>query len=181
MTAQPVKVKVPQTFLFTFTTTDLNLMTEIANHWMKMYACHEIERGEVVGYHFLTVWNPIVTLQKLREKPTFKTDSIQKGGYEWGIGAQHDVPLCVYEIQMLCEMVKAAIECRLNKFLLIDKGVMAEVVERRLTWSWANSAVTIALSRKLELLENFAGLFAGHSAYQTSCLTLERLSGVAYA
>jgi len=181
MTIQPAQIKVPQALLFSFDPTELNLMVEIANHWMKMYACHEIDRGEVVGYHFLTVWSPIVTLQKLRKTPTFKTNSVQKGGYEWDIGAQHDVPLCVYELEMLCEMVKAAIECRLNRFLLIDKGSMAEVVSRRFTWSWSNSGVTKALSYKLELLEKMAGLFAGHSAYQSSCITLEKLGGVAYA
>lgn len=181
MTIQPAPIKIPQALLFSFDPTELNLMTEIANHWMKMYACHEIDRGEIVGMHFLTVWNPISTLEKLKRKPVFKTDSVLKGGYEFEIGGQLDVALCVYELEMLCEMVKAAIECRLNRFLLLDKGSMAEVVERRLTWSWANSRVTKALSNKLGLLEKVASLFAGHSAYQSSCFALEKLEGVAYA
>ncbi len=181
MTTQPAPIKIPQALLFSFDPTELNLMTEIANHWMKMYVCHEIDRGEIVGMHFLTVWNPISTLEKLKDKPVFKTNSVLKGGYEFELGCQLDVALCVYELTMLCEMVKAAIECRLNRFLLIGKGSMAEVVDRRFTWSWSSSVSTKALSQKLELLGNLAGLFSGHSAYQSSCLSLEQLGGVAYA
>jgi len=181
MTAHALHVNYPKTLLFSFTTSERNLLKEIAGHWMKMYACHEIDRGNLVGFHFLTVWDPLVTLEKIRLQPCFKTDAIRRDGYEFDIGRQRDVPLCVYEVQMLCEMVKAAVECRLNRFLLIDKGSMADVVGRRLTWSWMNSQVTIALSQKLDLLDQVAGLFYGHSAYQSSCLAIETLAGVEYA
>lgn len=181
MTVHANRMIKPKTLLFTFTTAERNLLAEIAGQWMKMYACHEVDRGNVVGFHFLTVWDPLVTLEKIRQQPCFKTDAIQRGGYEFDIGCQRDLPLCVYEVEMLCEMVKAAVECRLNRFLLIDKGCMADVIGRRLTWSWMNSRVTIALSHKLDLLEQVAGLFHGHSAYQSSCLKIERLEGVTYA
>lgn len=181
MTTQTVQVAYPKTLLFSFTASERNLLKEIAGHWMKMYACHEVDRGNLVGLHFLTVWDPLVSLEKIRKQPCFKTDSIRKGGYEFDIGKQRDIPLCVFEIQMLCEMVKAAVECRLNRFLLIDKGSMADVVGRRLTWSWMNSQVTIALSHKLDLLDQVAGLFYGHSAYHSSCLEVEKLVGVEYA
>ena len=181
MTNQAIQMNGPKVLLFAFTVSERNLLTEIAGQWMKMYACHEVDRGNVVGFHFLTVWDPLVTLAKISKQPCFKTDGIKRGGYEFDIGRQRDLPLCVYEIEMLCEMVKAAVECRLNRFLLIDKGCMADVVGRRLTWSWMNSAVTVALSHKLALLEQVAGLFQGHSAYQSSCLKIERLEGVEYA
>jgi len=155
-------------------------MKEVAAQWMKIYACHEVDRGSVVGFHFLTVWNPLFTLSKIEETPTFMTSSVAVGGYEFEIGNQLTAPLCAYELEMLHDMVHAAIECRINHFMLIEKGRMADVIGQRLTWSWANSAVTIAVAEKMSLLNEFAGLFDGHSAYQSTIEQITRLQGVDY-
>lgn len=181
MSSNPKTLNTPKAIIFTFETAELNICRHIARHWMKMYVCHEIDRGLNAGFDFLTVWNPVFTIDKLKAKQSFRTDRVKRGGYEFGIGAQLESDLCVYELEMLHSMVSAAVEVRLNQFLLIDKGTMADVVGPYLTQSWASSAAAKALGEKLNYLKSVAGLFAGHSAYQSTCVQISQMGGVEYA
>ncbi|MBJ7536984.1 hypothetical protein [Marinomonas transparens] len=169
MTTQPTPLKKPQSMLFSFTTTELNVLKLIAHHWQKMYVCHEIDRGEVAGYTFLTLWSPEFTIQKLTETPSFKTDSISSTRYELGeFGAQVNAPLCRWELEMLATMVRYAVEGRLNCFLLLDKGRMNDVIGPYLTQSWTCNSGAAALANKVDLLGQVAGLFEGHSSYESA-------------
>ena len=182
MTSNPtIQLKQPQALMFTFEAAEINICKAIAAHWMKMYTCHEIDRGNQPGFHFLTVWNPLFTLDKIEKRRSFRTDRIDNVGYAFDIGAQLNCELCVYELNMLHEMVSAAVEVRLNKFLLIDQGTMADVIGPYLTQSWASSVAAMRLKDKLDVLKNLAGLFAGHSAYQSTCIQVAQLEGVEYA
>ncbi|RUM56303.1 MAG: hypothetical protein DSY85_03125 [Marinomonas sp.] len=182
MSSNPTtQLKQPQAILFTFEAAEINICKAIAKHWMKMYTCHEIDRGLQVGFHFLTVWNPLFTLEKIEARRSFRTDKVRKGGYAFDLGAQLNVELCAYELEMLHEMVSAAVEVRLNQFMLIDQGSMADVVGPYLTQSWASSVAAKRLMEKLDVLKNLAGLFAGHSAYQSTCFNVAQMEGVEYA
>ncbi|WP_067095544.1 hypothetical protein [Marinomonas atlantica] len=182
MSSNPAtQLKQPQAILFTFETAELNICRQVARHWMKMYTCHEIDRGMHPGMDFVCIWSPMTTLDKIDQKRSFRTDRIQKGGYPFDIGAQAKIELCVYELNMLSDMVSAAVDVRLNQFLLIDKGTMADVIGPYLTQSWASSVAAKRLKEKLDVLKNLAGLFAGHSAYQSTCLQIAQLGGVEYA
>lgn len=181
MSSNPTPLKQPQAILFTFETAELNICRQVARHWMKMYTCHEIDRGMQPGFHFLTVWNPLFTLDKINERRSFRTDRVNGGGYAFDIGAQLSCELCAYELNMLHEMVSAAVDVRLNQFMLIDQGTMADVIGPYLTQSWASSVAAKRLKEKLDVLKNLAGLFAGHSAYQSTCIQVAQLEGVEYA
>ncbi|WP_417552060.1 hypothetical protein [Marinomonas fungiae] len=182
MSSNPTtSLKQPQAILFTFEAAEINICKAIAKHWMKMYVCHEIDRGIHPGLDFVSVWNPLCTLEKIEAKHSFRTDRVRVGGYAFDIGAQMSCDLCTYELDMLHKMVSAAVEVRLNQFLLMDQGTMADVVGPYLTQSWASSVAANRLREKLDILQNLAGLFAGHSMYQSTCLQLAQIKGVEYA
>ena len=164
---------------FNFSTPEINVARLIASHWQKMYACFEIDRGEPVGFTFLTIWSPSVTLSKIEKQPSFKSSALTHHHYAVGdLGAQMNAPLTRWELEMLTNMVTAAVEGRLNRFLLMDKGMMNDVVGAYLTQSWTCNRTAIELAKKLAYLNNYAGLFDGHSAYQTAIATIERMQGV---
>lgn len=182
MSSNPTtQLKQPQAILFTFESAEINICKAIAKHWMKMYTCHEIDRGIHPGLDFISVWNPLFTLEKIEAKRSFRTDRVHSGAYEFGIGAQQECELCTYELDMLHKMVRAAVEVRLNQFMLLDQGTMADVVGPYLTQSWASSVAANRLMEKLDVLQNLAGLFAGHSMYQSTCMQLAQMKGVEYA
>ncbi|WP_147290583.1 hypothetical protein [Marinomonas piezotolerans] len=165
--------------LFSFSASEINVARLIGNHWRKMYVCHEIDRGEVAGWTFITVWDPEQTISKIQRQPSFKTSSLTQHHYELGeIGAQLNAPLTRWELEMLNNMVTAAIEGRLNRFLLLDEGVMNDVLGSYLTQSWTCNSTAIALAEKLQLLQHFAGMSDGHSSYQTALTAVERTKGV---
>lgn len=179
MSKQPSIIKKPQAILFTFTTTELNVLRLIANHWQKMYVCHEIDRGDAPGMTFYCVWSPLFTIDKLQSQPTFKTDTITQDRYDVGdIGAQVEFPLCAWELDMLSCMTSHAVEGRLNRFLLTDKGVMTDVIGPYLTQSWTCNAAAVSIAEKLSLLSLVAGLFEGHSGYELAVRQLKRMNGV---
>ncbi|WP_394178442.1 hypothetical protein [Marinomonas posidonica] len=179
MTAQPVSAPRIEAVLFSFTKTEINVMRLISAHWQKMYACHEIDRGEPVGLTLYSVWSPSFTLEKLSQQPSFRTDRVTSECYDVGsIGAQLSFPLCTWELDMLSAMVNFAIRGQLNRFLLTDKGVMADVVGSHFTQSWTCNSTAIAVAEKLDLLRSVAGLFSGHSGYAFALQRVERLQGV---
>ncbi len=179
MTAQPTQLKTPQSILFSFTKTDLNVLRLIAAHWQKMYVCHEIDRGDAPGMTFYSVWSPLFTIDKLGAQPSFRTDRVTQECYEVGnIGAQLEFPLCAWELDMLSAMTNYAVRGKLNRFLLTQRGVMADVVGPYLTQSWTCNQVAIAVAEKLDLLRGVAGLFTGHSGYELASKGISRMNGV---
>ncbi len=151
----------------------------IAAHWQKMFVCHEIDRGDAPGMTFYCVWSPLFTIDKLEGQPSFRTDRVEKGVYGIGeIGAQVGFPLCTWELDMLSAMTNYAVRGQLNRFLLTEKGVMADVVGPYLTQSWTCNQTAIALAEKLDLLRGVAGLFTGHSGYELAVKGIRRMNGV---
>lgn len=177
--AQPISLNNTNCLLFSFSASEINIARMIGNHWQKMFVCFEIDRGEPAGFTFLSVWSPAITLDKIQDQPTFKTSSITHNHYQVGeLGAQINAPLTRWELEMLTNMVTAAVEGRLNRFLLTDTGVMNDVVGGYLTQSWTCNSTAIALAEKLRLLQEYAGLFDGHSAYQAALGAVARMKGV---
>lgn len=180
MTAQPASITQKiNCLLFSFSPAEINVARLIGNHWRKMYVCHEIDRGDVAGWTFITVWDPEQTLNKIQRQSSFRTSTLTHYGYELGeIGAQLNAPLTRWELEMLTSMVTAAIEGRLNRFLLLDKGAMNDVLGAYLTQSWTCNSTAIALAEKLQLLQEFAGLSDGNSAYLSAINAIQRMQGV---
>ena len=151
----------------------------IGNHWSKMFVCHEIDRGDAPGMTFYCVWSPLFTIDKLVSQPSFKTDNITQDAYAVGeIGAQVGFPLCAWELDMLSTMTGYAVRGQLNRFLLTEKGVMTDVVGAYLTQSWTCNQTAIAIAEKLDLLRLVAGLFEGHSGYESAVRGIRRMNGV---
>lgn len=181
MAGQVAALRTPKTLLISFSNTEINLIRLVAGHWAKMWTCNEIDRGEVPGMSFIQVWSPFFTVEKLQAVPSFRTDMVERDPYEVGIGRQLDWPLCQFELSMLKRMVCAAVEGRLNSFMMMDKGVMQDVLGPVLTQSWTCNASAGALAQKLTILEEVAGLFEGHSLYQSVERQMHGLQGVEYA
>jgi hypothetical protein len=131
-----------------------------------MFVCHEIDKGGIAGETFMRVWSPEYTLVKLRDRPSFNSSSVEKAPYELGFFEQTQHPLCCFELDMLMRMVKAAVTGHLDKFLLLEKGVMRDVIGPHFTQSWTVNSGAHALANKLIVLEKVAGLFDGHSGYE---------------
>ncbi|MEL0621766.1 hypothetical protein V6238_01555 [Marinomonas arenicola] len=175
MTAQSTKLSAPQSILFTFTATDLNVLRLIANHWSKMFVCHEIDRGLIPGETIMTIWSPEYTLMKLRDMPTFYSHTISKEVYEFGVPlAQYDWPLCCWELEMLAKMTRAAVTGELDRFMLNDKGVMRDVLGTHFTQSWTCNSSAMAVANKLNLLDEVSGMFFGSSSYELAMLHVKR-------
>ena len=166
MTAQPKTLQKVQSILFTFTAAELNVLRLIGNHWSKMFVCHEIDRGGIAGESFMRIWSPEYTLMKLREQPSFLSSSVEKEPYAFdGFFNQVQHPLCCFELDMLMRMVRAAIVGELDKFLLLEKGVMRDVIGSHFTQSWTVNGSAHDLANKMIILERVAGMFDGHSGY----------------
>lgn len=164
MTTQPAALIIPQSILFTFTAAELNVLRLIGSHWSKMFVCHEIDRGGIAGETFMRVWSPEYTLMKLRDQPSFLSNSVEKEPYSIdGFFNQMQHPLCCFELEMLIRMVNAAVIGQLDKFLLLEKGVMRDVIGSHFTQSWTVNSAAHALANKLMMLERVMGLFEGHS------------------
>jgi hypothetical protein len=167
MTVQPKPLNKVQSILFSFTTTELNVLRLIASHWQKMFVCHEIDKGGIAGETFMSIWSPEYTLMKLRDKPSFNSSSVDKGRYSFeGFFEQSAHPLCCFELDMMMRMVNAAVKGELDKFLLLEKGTMRDVIGPHFTQSWTVNSAAHALANKMVILERVAGMFEGHSDYQ---------------
>jgi len=128
---------------------------------------------------FYCVWSPLFTIDKLQDQPSFKTDGVEQNTYVIGdIGAQVEWPLCTWELDMLSAMANYAVRGQLNRFMLLDKGVMADVIGQYLTQSWTCNQTAIAVAEKLDLLRGVAGLFTGHSGYDLAMNGIRRMNGV---
>lgn len=138
----------------------------IGNHWSKMFVCHEIDRGGIAGETFMRVWSPEYTLMKLRERPSFNSNSVEREPYSFdGFFEQSQHPLCCFELDMMMRMVNAAVKGELDRFLLLEKGTMRDVIGPHFTQSWTVNATAHAVANKMIMLERVAGLFDGHSSY----------------
>jgi hypothetical protein len=138
----------------------------IGNHWSKMFVCHEIDRGGIAGESFMRVWSPEYTLMKLRQSPSFNSSSVERDAYSFDDYLnQMGHPLCCFELDMLMRMVNAAVTGELDKFLLLEKGVMRDVIGPYFTQSWTVNSAAHALANKMIILERVAGMFEGHSGY----------------
>jgi hypothetical protein len=129
----------------------------------------------IPGETFMTVWSPEYTLMKLKDQPSFRSDSITKDVYKIGEPmAQCFAPLCCWELEMLAKMARAAVTGELDRFLLNDKGVMRDVIGTHFTQSWTCNSSAMAVANKLDLLEDVSGMFFGSSSYEIAMRHVKR-------
>jgi hypothetical protein len=144
--------------MLSFSASELEIMLEVARHWMKLRACHEIDNDLIMGAFFYQSWNPRATILKI-EKQGVTIGKIKRSGWalmplrlvsDFDPLALGDDPLSKVEIVQLSEMMTAAVSGGLKRFLM-NGAVMQEVEGAKVSVYWSTVKPAKAVAEKLAL------------------------------
>lgn len=144
--------------LLSFSASEIEMLLEIARHWMKLKACHEIDNDLILGGFFYKTWNPRSTILKI-EKQCEKRGKIKRGGWslmplrladDFDPLALGDDPLSKIELVLVGDMVAAAASGGLKRFAM-DGAVLQEVQGLKVSAYWSGVKALKPLSEKLAL------------------------------
>ncbi|PJE55633.1 hypothetical protein [Marinomonas sp. BSi20584] len=145
--------------LMTFANVEIEVLLEVARHWMKMRVCHEVDQDLQTGWFFMGTWNPRFSILKI-EKQGARKGKTSFGG--WSVmplrlaekfepREMGDDPFSKQELVLLSEMMVAAVTGKLKRFLMDGAATMPEVDGVRHSAKWTGSAVALRLAEKLDL------------------------------
>jgi hypothetical protein len=143
--------------LLNFSVVEVELMLEIARHWMKLKVNHEIDNDLIVGWFFLDTWNPRLTIQKIEKSG--RTGKTGLSGWavmplrlaeNFDISAMGADQLSKTELALLSGMMTAAATCGLKRYLM-DGKTLGEIPSVRKSTSYAKKSAVQHIAEKLEL------------------------------
>jgi hypothetical protein len=146
--------------MLNFSASDLEIMLEVARHWMKLRACHEIDNDLIMGAFFYQSWNPRATILKI-EKQGASIGKIKRGGWalmplrlaaDFDPLALGDDSLSKVEIIQLSEMMAAAVSGGLKRFLM-NGAVMQEMEGAKVSVYWSSVKAAKVVAEKLALAQ----------------------------
>lgn len=134
-----------------FSFSDVAALRQVANYYMKMRLCHEVDRShETVNVVFFD-FNPLVAVQKIKnlignDKQKAVFVCLDDLFYSYGKNAldQEHSPLSLDEICLLTAMLNAAVNGFLNEFMI--EGFMPEItILRHSSIVFKNDEMVVAL------------------------------------
>lgn len=155
----PLNHNTPSSML-SFSANELELMLEVARHWMKLRACHEIDNDLIMGGFFYQSWNPRLTILKI-EKQGVTLGKIKRGGWalmplrlaaDFDPLALGEDPLSKVEIVMLSEMMTAAVTGGLKRFMM-NGAVLQEMEGAKVSVYWSSVKAAKVVAEKLALAQ----------------------------
>lgn len=156
-TIQRPKQSTPSSML-SFSVSELELMLEVARHWMKLRACYEIDNDLFMGGFFYQSWNPRLSILKI-EKQGQQRGKTRLGGWvlmpsrladDFDPTALGDDPLSKPELIQLSEMMTAAVSGGLKRFLM-DGATMQEAEGQKRSVYWSTVKAARLVAEKLDI------------------------------
>ncbi|WP_392385093.1 hypothetical protein [Marinomonas primoryensis] len=144
--------------LMTFANVEIEVLLEVARHWMKMRVCHEVDQDLQMGWFFLGTWNPRFSILKI-EKQGARKGRTGFGGWsvmplriaeEFDPREMGDDPISKQELVLLRDMMVAAVTGGLKRFLMNGAASMSEIAGRSSIF-WCKDSVALKLAEKLDL------------------------------